>query len=482
MAIAAAVKKFLDGQGIRYQIANHERTKTLEEAASTLGINEQQIARSVLLRDDLGIVMAVLPVTHRLDFKRLKKLLQRDLQVVSGKDADKIFIDCEPGSRPPVAEAYGVACVVDSSLSLCEDIYFEPGAHNSLVHVSYHDFQDMLAAALKGQFAYQVSTSSVALHGKGAHTRGASTCFSNNAPYLNMECLKRCIHDRYKLPNTPLLFDLLAYFNGDKPLPVAKEIVAKLTANPMMAEMLLANANLLATMRKEQSYQSVPHLFSKQQSPEVIKTALAMAIGVLGSQAFYVHVTGPFANKIIWRHSLYAAIIAQKVAQMSDPRLAISRHEAFLAALVQNIGVLLLGYLFPPEYHLLNRLALAYPGMSMEVIERKMLGMGKAHDVVALGHERLGAWLLKSWHFPESSCTVAGEHHNPLLDADANPYLLVVMLVNTLLSEYGYEQLVQRGDIDVYLSALGLTPDQLEPLQDHLIRLRPIIERLLRQV
>lgn len=481
MAIAAAVKKFLDGHGIHYQVSSHARTNTLEEAAQALGISTHQIARSVLLRDELGVVMAVLPVTHRLDFKRLKKLLQRDLQAVSGREADKIFTDCEPGSRPPVAEAYGMACVVDTSLTVCEDIYFEPGAHNSLVHVSRHEFQDMLSTALKGQFAYPTSASSVVLDCAGA-SHSAMACFAEDTPYLNVECLQRCINDRYKLPNIPLLFELIGSLQAQTPLPVRDEIITALTAVPTMQDILLTNANVLQPTAGERTFKDLHQLLAPEQDLAIIRSSLGLAVGVLAAQAFHSPVTGPFSNKIIWRHGLHAAILAEQVAKLLQPKWAISPAEAYLAALLQNVGVLLLGYLFPPEYHLLNRLGLAHPDMSMDVIERKMLGMGKAHDLIALGHERLGAWLLKSWQFPESTCLVAAEHHNPLLNQDANPYLLIVMLVNSLLSEHGYVQLVQRGNLDAYLRAFDLKPQQLEPLEQHLARIRPALERMLQQV
>ena len=56
-----------------------------------------------------------------------------------------IFNDCEPGSVPPVAAAYGLDAVMDDRLGGLSDIYFEGGDHCTLVHLAGRDFDRLMA-------------------------------------------------------------------------------------------------------------------------------------------------------------------------------------------------------------------------------------------------------------------------------------------------------------------------------------------------
>jgi Ala-tRNA(Pro) deacylase len=56
-----------------------------------------------------------------------------------------VFSDCDPGSVPPIAGAYGLAAVLDERLEDAEDIYFEAGDHCTLVHVMAGEFERLMA-------------------------------------------------------------------------------------------------------------------------------------------------------------------------------------------------------------------------------------------------------------------------------------------------------------------------------------------------
>lgn len=439
MTMAAAVKRFLDGHGFVYRVASHERTDTLEQAAEALGINQRQIARSVVLKDNLGFVMAVLPVTHRLDFKRLQQLMQRDLTVVAGKEADKLFTDCEPGSRPPLAEVYGMACVVDNSFGNCEDIYFEPGTHNALVHLTNQEFQDLLSRALKGSFAYASKRKSKKLASVSPITEKSSLV--------------------YHLPDVPLVKMLVEAFNEDE-YPMPRSLMMELDKVPTLRDILAYYFEMVMPEYND-------------------KMSVALAIGVVTVRALWSNIRGPFANRAIWRHALYSATMAAAIARLPMFEDTLIPHRAFLAALMQNVGVLLLGHLFLPEYRLLNRLGSANPGCSMELIERRLLGMGQASEIVGLGHERLGAWLLRDWGFPEEVIIAASDHHNPLIGERDNKYLLLVKCVNALLVEQGFDYLNRADSTSDYLKWLGLQVNDISSVYEKMLLTKTFLENIL---
>jgi Ala-tRNA(Pro) deacylase len=67
-----------------------------------------------------------------------------------------LFKDCEIGAIPPIGPAYGIETVVDDSLLQENDVYFEAGDHEELIHVSGKQFRDLVAGARYGRFSHHV--------------------------------------------------------------------------------------------------------------------------------------------------------------------------------------------------------------------------------------------------------------------------------------------------------------------------------------
>ena len=100
-----------------------------------------------------------------------------------------------------------------------------------------------------------------------------------------------------------------------------------------------------------------------------------------------------------WKRSLLSAVAARELATATNYRLG---EEAFLGALLQDIGILALRQLANADY-----LALARPGIRHEALaegERKLFGED---------HASLGAWLAERWKLPASLCAAVAGSHTP---------------------------------------------------------------------
>ena len=93
----------------------------------------------------------------------------------------------------------------------------------------------------------------------------------------------------------------------------------------------------------------------------------------------------------------------------------------------------MLGHLFPPEFQLLNKFAKAHPGKSVAELEHCLLGMGQARDMLAMGHARIGAWLMEAWRMPEAIRLTLLEHHNPDYAVEDERLVHLVQLSDFLL-------------------------------------------------
>lgn len=153
MAIAMTLQQYLDNNGIRYDVMPHDYTRSSMNTAQSARVPGDQLAKSIILEDERGYLMAVLPATHHIEIGRLSHQLNRKLGLATEGEIGKLFSDCDLGAIPPVGEAYGMEMIMEDSLSGCEDVYFEAGDHTDIVHVRGEDFKRLMRTAMHGQFS-----------------------------------------------------------------------------------------------------------------------------------------------------------------------------------------------------------------------------------------------------------------------------------------------------------------------------------------
>jgi len=145
MGIAASVQDYLTREHVQFDTITHAHTRDSARTAQSASVPGDQLAKCVLLEDDNGYLMAVIPATHRVDLGAIHKELNRELGLATERELADLFKDCEPGAIPPLGQAYGIDMVVDRSLVDTPDVYFEAGDHRSLIHVSGGDFLKLVA-------------------------------------------------------------------------------------------------------------------------------------------------------------------------------------------------------------------------------------------------------------------------------------------------------------------------------------------------
>lgn len=153
MPIANTVKRYLDSHDASYEILQHPHTSTSHETADAAYIWGDQLAKSVLLEDERGYVMVVLPASLRVDLHKLRVELNRPLEFASEGELAELFSDCEIGAVPPLGHAYGIPVVYDQRLREITCVYFEAGNHEDLIYMNGPEFISLLEFARHGDFA-----------------------------------------------------------------------------------------------------------------------------------------------------------------------------------------------------------------------------------------------------------------------------------------------------------------------------------------
>jgi Ala-tRNA(Pro) deacylase len=155
MTIAASVESYLTQTGVHYDVIPHHHTSNTNFSAQAAHVSGERLAKCVMLEDNRGYLMAVLPATRKVDLGALHRRLGRELGLATESELVRLFADCEPGAIPPLGDAYGIDAIVDSSLVGAQDVYFESGDHCALVHVSGHDFLRLMGDAPRDRITYE---------------------------------------------------------------------------------------------------------------------------------------------------------------------------------------------------------------------------------------------------------------------------------------------------------------------------------------
>lgn len=145
MDIAPTLVKQLASLGISYDIIHHHHSSSSLDVAHSAHIPAAKMVKPVILEDDRGYVMALLPADQHLRIRELSMHLNRDMDLATESQFAKLFADCEPGAIPPIGEAYGMQTVVDEQLDDCSDVYLEAGNHTAVLHLSGSSLRKLMA-------------------------------------------------------------------------------------------------------------------------------------------------------------------------------------------------------------------------------------------------------------------------------------------------------------------------------------------------
>jgi Ala-tRNA(Pro) deacylase len=136
------LREFLDGEGVKYVTISHSAAYTAQEVAASAHIPGKEMAKTVMVKLDGEMAMAVLPAGHKVDFNLLKQEAgATTAELASEKEFEDMFPECELGAMPPFGNLYGIEVFVEESLAEDEEIAFNAGSHTELVKLTYKDFK-----------------------------------------------------------------------------------------------------------------------------------------------------------------------------------------------------------------------------------------------------------------------------------------------------------------------------------------------------
>ena len=141
----AKLKGFLDANGVKYVCISHSKAFTAMEVAASAHVQGREMAKTVIVKLDGKLAMAVLPATRKVDIERLRRGAQAETAELANEHEFRAdFPGCELGAMPPFGNLYGMNVFVDPQLSEDKEIAFNAGSHTELIRLSYKDFRGLV--------------------------------------------------------------------------------------------------------------------------------------------------------------------------------------------------------------------------------------------------------------------------------------------------------------------------------------------------
>lgn len=148
------LKDYLDENNVKYVSIKHSSAYTAQEIAASAHIPGKELAKTVIIKADGKIAMAVLPASYKIDIDLLKEMTGAENVRLAGEEEFKDkFPDCEVGAMPPFGNLYNLEVYAAKSLEDDEEIAFNACSHTELIKLSFEDFKRLVQPKIV-EFSY----------------------------------------------------------------------------------------------------------------------------------------------------------------------------------------------------------------------------------------------------------------------------------------------------------------------------------------
>ncbi len=139
------LKEFLDSHEVEYISIHHSKAYSAQKIAAASHIPGKELAKTVMIRVNGKMAMAILPASYKINFDELKFAIDaKDVELANELEFKHIFPQCEVGAMPPFGNLYNMEVFVAESLAEDEEISFNAGTHVELIQMRYKDFERLV--------------------------------------------------------------------------------------------------------------------------------------------------------------------------------------------------------------------------------------------------------------------------------------------------------------------------------------------------
>jgi Ala-tRNA(Pro) deacylase len=146
---------YLNENNVEYDLTEHPSAFAAQEVAFKAGVPGRLFAKTVVVKLDGHLAMAVLPADSNIDFQLLRELSgAATISLAVEHDFDDRFPECELGAMPPFGHLFGMEVFVAGSMIRADMISFNAGTHTEILTLPYWEFERLVEPKI-GNFSYR---------------------------------------------------------------------------------------------------------------------------------------------------------------------------------------------------------------------------------------------------------------------------------------------------------------------------------------
>jgi len=150
------LREFLDSRHIKYLVISHSLAHTAQGIAALTHCSGKKLAKTVIVKIDGILAMAVVPAPAHVDLNQLRALTgARLVEIASEREFQHAFPDCETGAMPPFGNLYNMTVYADADLAENEEITFSAGTHRELVRMNWDDMVRLVSPVVSDLTHYR---------------------------------------------------------------------------------------------------------------------------------------------------------------------------------------------------------------------------------------------------------------------------------------------------------------------------------------
>ncbi len=138
------VTDHLQKRGVQFDVIPHAKSYTSIDEANALGIDADEVLKTIVLNTASGHVLAVLPGPRRLDMKLVQvAVADKHARFATEEELQRDFPDLELGAFPPLGSVVGAPTYVDPEVLSHRTVVFAAGTQTESVKARTDDlFRD----------------------------------------------------------------------------------------------------------------------------------------------------------------------------------------------------------------------------------------------------------------------------------------------------------------------------------------------------
>lgn len=152
MPIALKVLNFVKDS--KCETIEHKTVYTAHDKAATLKLPEKIVGKTVVLKLDKEIGLALIPAHRNLDKNKIKKIAKvKKIDFASEIIIKNRLKGAKPGAVPPFGLIWKIPTFIDSPLLKAKKIVVNSGQHNFSFRISGAGLKRLMPDLIKGNFS-----------------------------------------------------------------------------------------------------------------------------------------------------------------------------------------------------------------------------------------------------------------------------------------------------------------------------------------